>query len=178
MAADLSVPRMDDWFWDVSDSAEHSLRSLCGQLEALPRDKLYAFVYQYQDAMEQLPTCDQHVPRRTAAVRVPDDFDEEDFADWVVSQGRAFYYDLRRQPEWLQACVDMYRASEEGRGFLELRWDETLDRDEYRGSQSPFQVGFAIYRARVGENIQHLIAGYDWDPDLAEREGLNTREGG
>jgi hypothetical protein len=83
-----------------------------------------------------------------------------------VSQGRAFYYDLRRQPETLQACIDMYLASEEGRDFLDVRWDVEVDREEYRGSQSAFQVGFIIYRTRFGKDIWPMIASYGWDPDL------------
>jgi hypothetical protein len=123
-------------------------------------------VYQYQDAMEGVSPGDQDRPKLPPTVRIPDDFDEEDFDAWVVSQGRAFYYDLRRQPEKIQACIDMYLASEAGSGFLELRWDEQVDREEYRGWQSPFQVCFPIYRIRFGKDITQLIAGYDWDPDL------------
>jgi hypothetical protein len=156
MRADSAVPRIDDWFWEVLESAQHSVRTLCSQLEALPRDKLYSFQYQYWEAMDCLPPG------------VPADFDAEDFAEWVVSQGRAFYYDLRRQPARLQACLDMYLTSEGGRGFLELRWDEQVERDEYRGWQSPFQVGFAIYQLRFGKDIRRLIWGYDWDPDLPQ----------
>jgi hypothetical protein len=168
MRADLSVPQLDDWFWDLLDSSQRSLRALCRQLEALPREKLYSSQYQFWEAMEYAPPGDQDVPSLPPAVRVPADFDGEDFAAWVVSQGRAFYYDLRRDPERLQACMDMYLASEEGRGFPELRWDEEVDREEYRGRQSPFQVGFAVYRARFGKDIWPLVQGYDWDPDLPE----------
>ena len=166
MRVPLSVPQIDDWFWGILDSSQRNLRALCRQLEVLPRDQLYAFHYQYWEAMEYLPPGDQEVPRLFPGVRVPTDFDDEDFAAWVVSQGRVFYYDLRREPERLQACIDMYLASEEGRGCPELRWDEAVDREEYRGCQSPFQVGFVIYRARFGKDIWPLIAGHDWDPDL------------
>src|SRR5262245_15204969 len=120
MRADLGVPRIDGRFWDVLESSRHSLRALCGQLEAMPREQLYAFQYQYWEAMDYLPSG------------IPADIDGEDFAAWVVSQGRAFYYDLRRQPERLQGYIVMYLASEEGRGFTELRWDERVDRQEYR----------------------------------------------
>jgi hypothetical protein len=168
MRAALSVPQIDDWFWDILESSQHSLRALCRQLEALPREKLYSFQYQYQEAMEHLPPGDQEVPGLASTARVPAELDEEDFAAWVVSQGRAFYHDLRREPERLQACIDMYQASEEGRGFPELCWDEAVDREEYRGWQSPFQVGFAIYRVRFGKDIWRLIASHDWDPDLPD----------
>ena len=166
MPADLSVPRINEWFWDVLESSRHNLQALCRQLESLPREQLYSFQYQYWEAMEYVPPGDQDVPRLPATVQVPDKFDGEDFSDWVVSQGRAFYYELRRHPEELQACIDMYTVSEEGRGFLELRWNEEVDRDEYRGSQSPFQVGFAIYQVRFGKDIWPMIAAYGWDPDL------------
>jgi hypothetical protein len=168
MRADLGVPRIDDWFWDVLESSRHSLRALCRQMEAMPRERLYAFLYQYWEAMDYVPPGDQDVPRLPPTVRVPADFDGEDFAAWVVSHGRAFYYDLRRQPERLQAYIGMYLASEEGRGFPESRWDERVDREEYRGRQSPFQVGFAIYQARFGKDVWPLVSGYDWDPDLPE----------
>jgi hypothetical protein len=161
MAANLNVPRIDDWFWDVLESSRHSLRALCHQLEAMPREKFYALQYQYHEAMDYVAPDDEDVP-----VHVPADVDHEDFADWVVSQGRTCYYDLRRQAGRLEAYLDMYQASEEGRGYLELRCNEEVDRDEYRGWQSPFQVGFAIYRARFGKDIWPLITGYDWDPDL------------
>src|SRR5262249_34522777 len=147
------------WFWDVLESSRHSLRALCRELEALPREQFYAFQYQYYEAMDYVEPNNQDVP-------VPADVDDEDFADWVVSQGRVFYYDLRRDPEKLPACIEMYLASEEGRGFLELRWNEEVDRDEYRGWQSPFQIGFAIYRARFGKDIWPLITRNEWDPDL------------
>src|SRR5437588_8644837 len=110
MPAGLNVPRIDDWFWDVLDSSQHNLRALCRQLEGLPREQLYSFQYQYWEAMEYVPPGDQDVPRPPSAVVVPAEIDEEDFAAWVVSQCRAFYYDLRRQPETLQACIDMYLA--------------------------------------------------------------------
>src|SRR5207253_5796722 len=122
---------------------------------------LYAFQYQYWEAMEYLPPA-----ARLRTPRVPDELDEEDFAAWVVSQGRAFYYALRRQPETLQACIDRYLASEEGQGFLELRWDVEINREEYRGAQSAFQVGFVIYRTRFGKDIWRMIVSHDWDPDL------------
>jgi hypothetical protein len=168
MRVPLSVPQIDDSFWGILESSQRSLRALCRQLEMLPRDRLYAFQYQYWEAMEYVPPGDQDMPRPSPGVRAPTDLDEEDFAAWVVSQGRVFYYELRRQPERLPACIDMYLASEEGRGFPELRWDEEVDREEYRGRQSPFQVGFVIYRARFGKDIWRLIVGYDWDPDLPE----------
>ena len=164
----LSVPQLDDWFGGTLESSRRSLRALCCQLEVLPRDQLYAFQYQYWEAMDYVLPGDHEVPSLSPGVRVPPPFDDEDFAAWVVSQGRVFYYDLRREPERLPACIDMYLASEEGRGFPELRWDEEVDREEYRGRQSPFQVGFVIYRARFGKDIGPLIAGYDWDPDLPE----------
>jgi hypothetical protein len=166
MRIPLSVPGIDDWFWSILESSQHSLRALCRQLELLPRDRLYAFQYQYWEAMEHIPPSHQELPRPSPEARVPTDLDEEDFAAWAVSQGRAFYYDLRREPERLAACIDMYLTSEAGRGFLELRWDEQVDREEYRGWQNPFQVGFVIYRARFGKDIWPLISGYDWDPDL------------
>ena len=166
MPADLSVPRIDDWFWDALESSRHSLRALCGRLEALPRERLYAFLYQYWEAMDYAPPGG-----RPPTVPVPADFDDEDFAAWVVSQGRAFYYDLRRHPERLQAYIGMYVASEEDLAFPELRWDERVDREEYRGRQSPFQVGLVIYRARFGKDIWRLIVGHDWDPDLPEPSG-------
>jgi hypothetical protein len=116
-------------FWDVLDSSGRSLRVLWRRLEALPREQLYSFQYQYWEAMDYVRPDPRDMPSLSPTVRVPADLDEEDFDAWVVSQGRAFYYDLRRQPERLQACIDMYVASEEGRGFLELRWDETVDRE-------------------------------------------------
>ena len=161
----MKIPRIDDSFWNVVESSRHSLRALCHQLEAMPREQFYAFQYQYHEAMDYVAPDDE-----ATVFRVPEDVDHEDFADWVVSQGREFYYDLRRQPERLAACVDMYQASEEGRGFLELRWNEEVDRDEYRGWQSPFQLGFAIYRARFGKKIWPLVTAYDWDPDLPRPE--------
>jgi hypothetical protein len=169
--AALSVPQIDDWFWDVLDSSQHRLRALCRRLEALPRHQLYAFQYQYWEAMEYVPPGDQEVPRLPETVRIQADFDGEDFAAWVVSQGRVFYYDLRREPERLQACIDMYLASEDGRGFPELRWDEEVDREEYRGSQSALQIGFAIYRMRFGKDIWPLVISHDWDPDLPDPGG-------
>lgn len=166
MRADLSVPHIDVWFWDVLAASQHNLRALCRQLEAMSRERLYSFQYQYWEAMERVPPGDQSVPIMPATVRVSEDFNEEDFAEWVVSQGQRFYYDLRQKPEQLQVYIDIYLASEEGRGFLELRWEEQVDQEVYQGWQSPFQIGFVIYQARFGKDIRRLIFGHDWDPDL------------
>jgi hypothetical protein len=165
MPDSLNLPRIDEWFWDVLESSNHSLRALCRQLEAMPRERLYAFQYQYYEAMDYVAPGDADLP-----AHVPENVDHEDFADWVVSQGRTFYYRLRRDPEGLLTYIDMYLASEEDTGSLELRWDEEVDREEYRGSQSPFQIGFVIYRARFGKDIWRLIEGYEWDPDLPPPE--------
>ena len=163
MPAPLEVPRIDDWFWDALESSDHSLRELCRKLEELPREQLYSFQYQYMEAMEYAPPGDQDAPAPLSSGLCPDGFPDEDFADWVVSQGREFYYQLRREPERLQEYVSMYLASEDGSGSSELRWDNDVDREEYRGWQSPFQVGFAIFRARFGKDIVQMIYGHDWD---------------
>lgn len=83
----------------------------------------------------------------------------DDFAAWVVMQGAEFHSDVAAHPERIQQYSDMFSDCESGQSYAELRWDEDVDRNEYRGCQRADYIASAIFRSQHGGDI--LEACYD-----------------
>ena len=83
----------------------------------------------------------------------------DDFAVWVVMQGVEFYGEVASHPERIHQYLEMFDECEAGRGHTELRWVESVDRDDYLGCQRADFIASAIYRSRFGGSI--LEACYD-----------------
>jgi hypothetical protein len=145
-------PRIEPWFWEIIEKSGHSLRALCRQLEALPEERLFSFQRYYQEAMEYVHPRDWDNPAIPEGFGCSED-SGTDFAEWVAGQGRDFYYLVRNHPERLDEFFDMFDKCDAEWAFPEMRWDEDVDREEYRGWQSPSAVGFAVFQARFGRDI-------------------------
>jgi hypothetical protein len=157
MPDDLNEPPIEEWFWALLSSSERDLRSLCRQLEALPKEQLFHFQRQYADAMDYLHPRDWDDPLIPPSVRFSGVGD--DFGAWVVSQGKPFYYEVRSNPARLPEYLHLFEVCDAGSGFPDLRWNCEVDRDDYRGWQSPAMIAFAIFQARFGNSMQPAIYG-------------------
>jgi hypothetical protein len=154
MEPDLAAPRIEPWFWDLIEASKHDLESLRGRLELLPKEQLYHFQYQFREAMDCVMPCRALQQRIPAGFRCSEDT-AEDFAEWVVSQGRRFYSEVRSHPERVQDFLDMFRACSRGLGYQELRW--------LGGHGFPFAVGFEVFESRFGADITAAIESQEWE---------------
>jgi hypothetical protein len=144
-------PELSPWFWELLESSNSSLRSLCRKLEQLPKEQLRTYRVQYDEAKEYVNPCycEEFYPY------VADDCSEDhgdDFSAWVVMQGRRFYEEVRTDPTSIQRHLDVFDDVErkvEG----SPRWDESVDREEYRGYQRADYIATPIYRLRFGEEL-------------------------
>lgn len=148
----MDGPRLSPWFWDLLESADHNLCALCRKLEELPKERLQRYRMEYDEAMGYVNPCycEEFYPYLVG------EYSEDhcdDFAAWVVSQGREFYDQVRTQPETIQRHLDMFARDEEGRRSSKWSWDETVNRPEYRGYQRPDYIASPIYEMRFGEDL-------------------------
>lgn len=151
MVAESNGPKVSPWFWELLESSNSSLRSLCRKLEQLPKEQLRAYRLQYDEAKEFVNPCycEEFGPHIT------DDCSEDhcdDFSAWVVMQGRRFYEQVRADPASIQRYLDLFDEVErklEG----SLRWDQSVDREEYRGYQRADYIATPIYKLRFGEDL-------------------------
>lgn len=144
-------PRISAWFWKLLESSGRSLNTLCRQLEQLPADQLRQYRDEYDEAKSYVNPCywDECYPylRRDCSEDHGDDF-----AAWVVMQGRAFYEEVRSYPEAIEGYLDRFAEAEAGRRAGKPGWwDESVDRPEYRGSQRADFIASQILRERFGE---------------------------
>lgn len=144
-------PRISVRFWRLLESAGRSLNALCRQLEQLPREQLQKYREEYDEAKSYVNPCywDECHPhlRRSCSEDHGDDF-----AAWVVMQGRAFYSEVRSHPEMVEAYLDQFTAAEAERRSGKVGWwDNEVDRPEYRGSQRADYIASRILRGRFGE---------------------------
>jgi hypothetical protein len=137
--------------FDLLESCGRNLRTLSRALERFSKLDLCRYYVAYDNyAGEVNPQNWEEFPNLTC--EVSEDYLEE-FAEWVVSQGAEFYHEVAAHPERIQQYLEMFIACDSGRGYAELRWDNNVDRDEYRGYQSAQGVAMAIYCSRYGGNI-------------------------
>jgi hypothetical protein len=144
------------WFWSVLASAGRNLNTLAQQLEKMSREELLEYAAEYQDAMEEVnPYCFDEVSwdrvsEAVAAASLSED-GAEDYAMWVVSLGDAFFDEVCRTEHRIAMFFELFEESERRDG--PNRWDLSVDRPEYRGSQSPFDIAAAVYAVRFGSDF-------------------------
>src|SRR5262249_42206062 len=149
----MEGPRLSSWFWDLLESAGHNLCALCRKLEELPQEQLERYRLEYDEAMGYVNPCycEEFHPY------LVDECSEDhcdDFAAWVVSQGREFYERVRSQPEAVQQHFDMFVRAETGRrSRMQGWWDDRVDRPEYRGYQRPDYIASPIYEMRFAKDL-------------------------
>jgi hypothetical protein len=149
MTDDSQIPA---WFWELLESSCRSLRVLCRTLEQLPKEQLQRYRQEYDEAMSRVNPC----YREECGPHLSTDCSEDhgdDFSAWVVMQGRAFFEQVLAHPEEVQLYLDMFSAVEMQTSHPELRWNEEVDRDEYRGYQRADYIASPIYKARFGEDL-------------------------
>jgi hypothetical protein len=94
------------WFWNIVDRATRSRERLRKLLEGFGSKDLRRFDEEFQQAMAELK--DTPFLERIDADQSEDGID--DIARWVVSQGRAFYFEVRRHPEKIPRRLDSRKA--------------------------------------------------------------------
>jgi hypothetical protein len=153
-----STPPDQHWFWNLIDSSDRSLRKLCGKLEQLSKHDLCRYYLAYghwKDAVN--PHYREECHPYLAEPCSEDHCD--DFSAWVVMQGLAFFDEVIKHPERIQQYLEVFSDCASGHGYSELRWDENVDREDYRGCQRADYIASAIFRSRHGGSI--LDACYD-----------------
>ena len=159
---DARVDDVPEWdphtFWELLGSCGRSLRALSRKLEQFSRRDLCRYLVAYDNRKGEVNPHDWDACHPYLAEPCSEDH-ADDFAAWVVMQGVEFYGEVASHPERIQQYLEMFDECESGQGHAELRWDESVDRDEYRGSQRADFIASAIYRSRFGGSI--LEACYD-----------------
>lgn len=148
MSDDGAIPQ---WFWDLLASAERSLRSLCHQLEQLPRERLLQFQTAFDEAKDSLNPYSDWVEAAPHISEWPSEDGADDFSAWVVIQGKEFYHRVRANPDEIQHYLDLFNDVEAGR-HPSMHWDIEVDREEYRGYQRADYIITPIYRTRFGQS--------------------------
>jgi hypothetical protein len=154
-------------FWDLLGSSGRNLHILSRKLELFTKLDLCRYCIAYDNWKSEVNPHYWEECHRYLTEPCSEDH-SDDFAAWVVMQGVEFYDEVASHPERILQYLEMFSDCESGRRHAELRWDEEVDRDDYRGCQRADYIASAIYRSRYGGNI--LEACYDnrgWP-----REGL------
>ena len=102
----MNAPQFSPWFWPLVECLGGDKSAIERRFQAMPREGLLDFVRQYDRARACI-----HPFHRGGLV-----FDYRDdpaghgdiFAAWVVSRGRAFWDEVRRDPEAFQRAVDEF----------------------------------------------------------------------
>lgn len=149
-------PSPDASFWRIIDASKRSLRRLCRQLERMPKKEIVRYQQQYDEAKSMINPLN----REDIASFADDDWScsedgADDFAAWVVMQGKPFFDEMLADPARLLAQARAFEESDEDES--ETQWDETVDRPEYRGYQRADYVATPIYRARFGEELGEAL---------------------
>lgn len=144
----------DPWFWKIISASKKSLRLLCRQLERMPKEKLISYQRQYEEAKCLV----NPLYREDFETFADDDWscsedDADDFAAWVVMQGKPFFDEMLADPAKLFAHAKAFGEADR----VSETWDESVDRPEYRGYQRADYVATPIYRARFGEELGEAV---------------------
>src|SRR4051794_1448705 len=128
MGTESDGPELSPWFWELLESSNRTLRSLCRKLEQLPKDELRNYQRQYDEVKEFVNPhyCEEFWPYLTDGYS-EDDCD--DFSAWVVMRGRDFYEQVRADPASLPRYVALF-AEVERKVAGSPRWDTSVDRAE------------------------------------------------
>lgn len=148
----VADPRFSPWFWELLESSEHSLRSLCRRLEQLPKEQLRRYRLEYDEAKDCVNPCYWEECYPHLSEECSEDHGD-DISAWVVMQGRDFFEQVLTHPEEVQRYLDIFSKVEMRQGFPELRWDETVDRAEFQGYQRADYIASPIYQTRFGEDL-------------------------
>jgi Protein of unknown function (DUF4240) len=145
-------PPVSPWFWDQLESSGRSLRSLCRKLEELPKEELRRYRLEYEEAKCDVNPCSWDACQPFLSGGCSEDYGD-DFAAWVVMQGREFFGRVLSHPEDVQRHLEMFGEVGMRRGPADLRWDNEVDREDYGGCQRADYIALAVYRARFGEDL-------------------------
>ena len=147
----------EPWFWELLESSDHNLQLLINKLEALPKEQLIEFQLQYEEAKGCVyPLYDPYFGYQADDCSLSEDY-SDDFSSWVVSQGRAFYEQVRNNPEDIQRYLDMFGESDGDANSSEMEWNTDVEREEYRGWQGPEYIANAIFERRFNENLKEEL---------------------
>src|ERR1043165_7289595 len=127
--------QLSDWFWEMIDTSEHQLQRLAEKLEVLPKEQLLKFHVEYNDAKGEVNPFDNEALGAHLSGSCGED-SHEDFADWVVSQGRYFFQQVIENPADIDSYIETFWDCE-GDDQSEFYWNTDVEREEYRGYQSP-----------------------------------------
>lgn len=146
-------PKIGQRFWDIISSSSSSLCLLCRTLEQIPKQE----VIEYQRQFEEAKSAVNPLYRADFASFVDDgtscsDDEADDFAAWVVMQGKSFFESAVNDPVQLFAFLKSFQESDD-----DTTWDEKVDRPEYRGYQRADYVAVPIYRSRFREELGEVV---------------------
>jgi hypothetical protein len=148
----MKAVRVAPWFWPLVESFRGREAVVRRALAALPKARLVAFNRQYRAASDLVNPC----YREDMMAQLPDGCSEDhgqDFAEWVVSRGRAFYHAVRTNP----ADVARYMAE----------FDQARGRNLH-----PRGVAVMVFRERFGGSLHE--ATYD-DRGWPRRRGRRSK---
>lgn len=147
----MTTLRDETRFWDILDGARPSMAALRTSLEALDREGLENF-YGFFESLAWDVRSDEGTYVDDAIGYLSED-GAEDLANWVVSQGRAYWERIREDlsvlgPEYLRMSdVQAGRPSETA-----VKW-ELEPRDSAYGRVGHLSLVVAMYAARFDASI-------------------------
>jgi hypothetical protein len=143
----------------------------------LPKEQLLSYRYQYEEAKGYIDVgqVKQYWPYMKDHSLYSED-GSDDFAAWVVMQGREFYERVRTQPALIQRFLDLQEAYEIGEGDPAYSWDDSVDKKEYEGSQRADYIASPIYQMRFGGPLYDDLYSLYYDQGRQPRRDFNARE--
>lgn len=141
-------PNVSPWFWTILESADRSLTSLRTQLEGLTEDELRSFRREFDEAKDYVDPCHWAACRPHLTRGCSEDHGD-DFAAWVVMQGRAFYDRIRAHPQGIAGFLAAFE-----RGDRAGRWSDDDSAAEFRGCGRGDDLANRIHRARTGLDLE------------------------
>lgn len=142
--------RISAKFWTLLESSGRSLTALCRQLEQLTEAQLRRFRQDYNEAKcwvnpHDWAECSTYLQRSCSEDH------GDDFAAWVVMQGRAFFDEVRSHPEAIENYLDEYEKAHAARSSSAMWWNTEVDKPEYRGWQRADYIATRICQLRFGD---------------------------
>jgi hypothetical protein len=138
------------WFWNLIDTSERSLQKLCRKLEALSKEELVTYQRLCWEAKESVNPHSRFEEMQPLSSPCSED-DADDFAGWVVGEGRLFFEEVESHPSQVQTYWDVLE-DESG-----PQWDISVDVPEYSGFQRVDMIATPIYEARFHEELQDAV---------------------
>jgi hypothetical protein len=91
-----------DWFWTITEQANRDPKKLEQILQKMSHDEIVRFAHEFEKY-----ACELVWP---LVERTSED-GAKDIADWVVSQGKTFYNEIRNHPERVPFSLDEEQES-------------------------------------------------------------------